>query len=223
MVHLLGVWINITAVLSAVWEHNTLVWFWTKTPRSNNRGRFVKHPLWCCSVRSGFILCMLNFHCFLRASAASHFHTFLIQRCRSWKRLRERQEVEDRLSVWWASVSLEFDRQLVVVWSTAGNMADVLHCQIRRFTFDGWFLSVFWQFFHSHGGPDPWLFWKDSDHPPIRLPAQWTWTSCHALPCTDTNPLLIPNQSKQRFSSCHASPFCVLNQCILKFWIMLQL
>lgn len=55
MAHLLDVWINITEVLSAVWEHKTLVWFWTKTPRSNDRGRFVRRR----GAQSGLILCML--------------------------------------------------------------------------------------------------------------------------------------------------------------------
>lgn len=146
MVHLLGVWINIAAVLSAVWEHNTLVWVWTKTPRSNNRGRFVSTRTACdvvvCEVDSFSVF--LNFHCFLRASAATHFHTFLIQCCRSWKRARETGRRGSSLSLM-SVCECGLWQTAGVVWYTAGNMAGVLHRQMRRFIFDGWFRSGFWQ------------------------------------------------------------------------------
>lgn len=43
MLHLLVIWINISAVSSAVWEHNAPVWLGTKTRRSNNNGLLSAH------------------------------------------------------------------------------------------------------------------------------------------------------------------------------------
>lgn len=172
MVHLLGVWINITAVLSAVWEHNTLVgffFFFTKTPRSNNRGRFVSTRAPCDVVVDSF---SVFFFFLISIVSSGHLPPIIFaglqisEACRRDRKERIVSWFDERPWVW--SLTDSWGR-----FGTRQGMAGVRRCQMRRFTFDGWF--QFWQ--PRFGLSLPWWAWSLASFVFFLRPSTYMFTS----------------------------------------------
>lgn len=150
LLHSVVIWINIRAVSSAVWEHNASLWFWTKTPSSNDSGLLLLAHVGLVMLYFAEWIhspCCLYFYSFYWASSTSvtqtlvcHFHVFAVSG-------RQRQEGEDHLTVWQESLSLEFDRQLIgaAAWHTAASGGSVCGYQMKRFMWAGLFRSDGWQ------------------------------------------------------------------------------
>lgn len=88
LLHLVVIWINIRAVSSAVWEHNASLWFWTKTPSSNDSGLLLLAHVGLVMLYFAEWIhspCCLYFYSFSWASSTSvtqtlvcHFHMFAV-------------------------------------------------------------------------------------------------------------------------------------------------
>lgn len=133
MLFFLGIWINITAVSSAVWEHNALVWFWTKTFRSNDSGPLLALASLVISWSAEWIQYLFSFItvvAFGHVPLASSWLSLIIFTCRQSVMqilyVCERNRTELLIA--------EFDESLT-------NSSGVWNCQMRRFMF----VSGFWQ------------------------------------------------------------------------------